>query len=84
MAVGRPNHAERLVLDYVTRKADRTLDLKLDAAGIAALALERGVRPIRLKSVVQRMQEKQLLHTLQRGRYVVSPEQTSIAKSAPG
>jgi predicted transcriptional regulator of viral defense system len=76
MALGRPNHAERLVLDYVTRKADRTLDLKLDAAGIAALALERSMRPIRLKSVVQRMQEKQLLHTLQRGRYVISPEQT--------
>ena len=76
MPSGRPNHAEQIVIDYVMRKTDRTLDLKLDAAGILALALERGIRPIRLKSVVQRMQEKQLLHTLQRGRYVLSPGQS--------
>jgi predicted transcriptional regulator of viral defense system len=73
MARGRPNHAEQLVLDYVERKPDRTLDLQLDAPAIAALAKQRGVRPIHLRSVVQRMQEKQLLHLLQRGRYVASP-----------
>lgn len=70
---GRPAVAQQLVLDYVAaNKPDRTLDLRLDAQPLAAFAIERGLTPPRLKSVVQRMQERHLLHTIQRGRYAVS------------
>ncbi len=69
---GRPNHAQRLVLDYIERENGGTLDLKLDAEPLAEFARARGQAAPRLKSVVQRLQERQMLHTLQGGRYAVS------------
>lgn len=70
---GRKDRAQRLVLDFIAAEKDGTLDLRLDAKPLAAFAHARGVPAPRLKSVVQRLQERQLLHTVQGGRYVVSP-----------
>lgn len=83
---GRPAVAQQVVLDYVAeRKPDRTLDLRVDAQPLAEFATERGVRPPRLKSVVQRMQDANLLHTIQGGRYAVArggtPTETPVFDS---
>ena len=73
MPPGRPNIAERVVLDYVAAKPDRTLDRQLDAAAISAVAEQRGMPQFNLPSVIKRMHAKSLLHPLQHGRWVVSP-----------
>jgi predicted transcriptional regulator of viral defense system len=71
--MARPNTSERLVLDYVEAKPDRTLDRQLDEAPIHALAEERGLVHLDLPSVMKRMHAKSVLHPFQHGRWVLSP-----------
>jgi predicted transcriptional regulator of viral defense system len=70
--MARPNLAERVVLDYVATKPDRVLDRRLDEPSIHELAVSRGLDRLDLPSVMKRMHAKDLLHPLQRGRWVVS------------
>lgn len=70
--MARPNLAERVVLDYVATKPDRVLDRRLDESSIHELAVSRGLDRLDLPSVMKRMHAKDLLHPLQRGRWVLS------------
>lgn len=72
--MARPNTSEQLVLDYVEAKPDRTLDRQLDDGPIHALAEERGLFRLDLPSVMKRMHAKSVLHPLQHGRWVLSPD----------
>jgi predicted transcriptional regulator of viral defense system len=70
----RPNSSEQVVLDYVLGKSDRVLDRKLDWEPIQQLATSRGLEHLDLPSVMKRMHAKDLIHPLQHGRWVMSPD----------
>jgi predicted transcriptional regulator of viral defense system len=72
MARGRPNKSEPQVVGYLREKGEPVLDLQLDAAPFAAWVREQGDSPVELRSAVKRLRNKGLLHTVQRGRYVVN------------
>ena len=74
MSRGRPNISEQLVLDYIDGKSDRTLDRQLDERPLRALAKQRGLPSFELASVIKRMHAKSVLHPLQHGRWVLSPD----------
>jgi predicted transcriptional regulator of viral defense system len=71
--MARPNLTEQVVLDYVSARPDRVLDRQLDDPSIQDLARSRGLDRVDLSSVMKRMHAKDLIHPLQRGRWVVSP-----------
>ncbi|MGA2165911.1 MAG: type IV toxin-antitoxin system AbiEi family antitoxin [Solirubrobacteraceae bacterium] len=75
MSQGRPNEAERLLLDYIyDHKPDRTLDLTLDEAPFAEFAHARSGGAYNFRKAVERLAGKGALHRLQHGRYVASRE----------
>ena len=69
---GRPNQSERLILDYARDKGEPIIDLQLDAKPLAAFARKRREAPVDLRGLAERMRAKGLLHTLERGRYLVN------------
>jgi predicted transcriptional regulator of viral defense system len=77
--MARPNLSERVVLDYIASKPDRVFDRQLDDPPVQDLAVSRGLDHLDLPSVIKRMHAKELLHPLQRGRWVLSPD----AQAAP-
>ena len=74
MARGRPNTSQQVVIDYVLAKGERTLDRQLDSAAISELAARRGLQNFDLASTMKRLHNKELLHPLQYGRWVLSPD----------
>jgi predicted transcriptional regulator of viral defense system len=74
MSRGRPNRAEQVVLDHLSSKPDRVLDRQLDAPAITALAERAGLPNLDLPSVIKRMHAKGLLHPVQYGRWIASPD----------
>jgi predicted transcriptional regulator of viral defense system len=71
---GRPNIAEQTVLAYLASKPDRILDRQLDAPAFASFARDRGLDGIDFGSVIKRLHAKDILHPLQFGRWVASPD----------
>lgn len=72
--VGRPNVAERLVLDYAATKEQHVIDLVADRESFARYAASQGVqRPPNLKAAIDRLKGKDFVHMLQRGRWLVHP-----------
>lgn len=74
MPRGRPNVAQQIVVDYIAQKSDRILDRQLDKPAIQELAAQHGLESFDLPSVMKRMHQKDLLHPLQYGRWVLSPD----------
>lgn len=72
---GRPNIAERVVLDYLASKPERVLDRQLDAVPLKALAAAAGLPRFDLPSVIKRMAAKDVLHPLQYGRWIATTDQ---------
>jgi predicted transcriptional regulator of viral defense system len=69
---GRPNIAERVVLDYLASKPERVLDRQLDAVPLKTLAAAEGLPRFDLPSVIKRMAAKNILHPLQYGRWIAT------------
>jgi len=74
MARGRPSTSQQVVIDYVLGKGERMLDRQLDSRAILEMAAERGLRNFDLASTMKRLHDKDLLHPLQYGRWVLSPD----------
>jgi predicted transcriptional regulator of viral defense system len=74
MIRGRPNASQQVVIDYVLGKGERMLDRQLDSRAISELAAQRGLPNFDLASTMKRLHDKDILHPLQYGRWVLSPD----------
>jgi predicted transcriptional regulator of viral defense system len=74
MPRGRPNRSERLLLDYVSSKPDRVLDRELDKRPFARYVEvhDPAGPPVSFYATVDRLRRRNVLHVLQRGRYVLT------------
>lgn len=80
MERGRPPIAQEAVLAFLERKPDRVLDLRLDAAGVQAIARTRIGREISLRKAVERLVQAGRLHRVQAGRYLLTAEASPTAR----
>jgi predicted transcriptional regulator of viral defense system len=80
MRRGRPNIAERLVLDYAAAKSDPVIDVTVDRPALERLGIEAGLSKMSVPDALKRLKQKNYAHRLQNGRYLIRSEPTRSAR----